>query len=90
MNDKVDFLSRQRDDYEKAVEDMKMSYGWKEYVSGEEEKQIIKALMNHGMDAAQAEDYCRKQREITAYLGRNQEDLSVVRTGGILISYGWK
>ena len=55
-----------------------------------EEKDTVRRFMNHGMTRAEAEDYCRRQREIREHLLRHRGDAGIVTAGGLMISFGWK
>lgn len=72
-----------------ALQDLIITRGWTEDMEAGE-KDTVSRFVNHGMTRAEAEDYCRKQREIREHLMRHRENASIVTTGGLMISYGWK
>lgn len=89
MNDKVNFITTQKDNYEQALKDLMETRGWSKNSETDEEG-VIKRFMNHGMNRSEAEEYCRKQRKISAFLLDHEKSASVAVTGGLLISYGRK
>ncbi|MDE5892735.1 MAG: methyltransferase domain-containing protein [Acetatifactor sp.] len=89
MNDRVNIISPSQEGYAEKLQDLMLTRGWTEDMEAGE-KEAVNRFMNHGMTRAEAEDYCRKQREIREHLLRHQEDVGVVTTGGLMISYGWK
>jgi len=50
----------------------------------------VRFIMNHGMSRKEAEDYCRQQNGIVKFLKENKGSVSLTKTNGIMISYGWK
>lgn len=88
MNDKVNFVYPDMDNYKQAVSDFIKSQGWDkqdiDYVK------IISKLMNHGMDRKEAEAYCNKQEQVTRFLEDNKGQVSYIYIIGLLISYGIK
>ena len=89
MNDRVNIISPSQEDYAEKLQDLMLTRGWTEDMEAGE-KGVINRFMNHGMTRAEAEDYCRKQREIREHLLRHREDAGIVTAGGLMISYGWK
>ena len=89
MNDRVNIISLGQEGYAEKLQDLMLTRGWTEDMEAGE-KEAVNRFMNHGMTRAEAEDYCRKQREIREHLFRHWEDAGVVTTGGLMISYGWK
>lgn len=89
MNDRVNIISPGQEDYAEKLQDLMLTRGWTEDMEAGE-KDAVSRFMNHGMTRAEAEDYCRKQREIREHLLRHQENAEIVTTGGLMISYGWK
>ena len=47
-------------------------------------------FMNHGMSRQEAESYYSRQRKIASFLNGNRDNLSIIQTLGLLISYGYK
>ena len=89
MNDRVNIISPSQEDFQEKLQDLIITRGWTEDMEAGE-KDTVSRFMNHGMTRAEAEDYCRKQREIREHLLRHREDAGIVTTGGLMISYGWK
>lgn len=90
MNDRVCFVTPKKADYAESVENLLVEKQWEKACSAEEEERIIQQFINHGMDRKEAEDYCRKQRKIQAYVEKNKENLTYLQWRGLVISYGWK
>ncbi len=89
MNDRVNIISPSQEGYEEKLNDLILTRGWTQEMEAGE-KDAVSRFMNHGMTRAEAEDYCRKQREIREHLLRHRENAQIVTTGGLMISYGWK
>ncbi len=89
MNDRVNIISPSQENYEEKLQDLIITRGWTEDMEAEE-KDTVRRFMNHGMTRAEAEDYCRRQREIREHLLRHRGDAGIVTTGGLMISFGWK
>jgi len=89
MNDRVNVISPCQDNYSEKLQDLMLTRGWTEDMEAGE-KDTVSRFMNHGMTRAEAEDYCRRQREIREHLRRHQEDTGIVTAGGLMISFGWK
>lgn len=90
MNDRVSFVTPDKIDYTESVGNLLAEKQWEKACSAEEEEQIIQRFINHGMDRKEAENYCRKQRKIQAYIEKNKENLTYLQWRGLVISYGWK
>lgn len=89
MNDRVNIISPSQKDYAEKLLDLMLTRGWTEDME-KGERDTVSRFMNHGMTRAEAEDYCRKQREIREHLLQHRENAGIVTTGGLMISYGWK
>ncbi len=89
MNDRVNVISPCQDNYSEKLQDLMLTRGWTEDMEAGE-KDTVSRFMNHGMTRAEAEDYCRRQREIREHLRRHQKDAGIVTAGGLMISFGWK
>ena len=89
MNDRVNIISPSQENYEEKLQDLIITRGWTEDMEAEE-KDTVRRFMNHGMTRAEAEDYCRRQREIREHLLRHRGDAGIVTAGGLMISFGWK
>ncbi|MCH5258275.1 MAG: methyltransferase domain-containing protein [Lachnospiraceae bacterium] len=90
MNDRVTFVYPECEDYAKAVECFLEEKNWRHGISAETEEKIVREFMNHGMDRKEAENYCRIQRKMQAYMAENKDSLKYLHSRGLLISYGWK
>lgn len=90
MNDRVSLISPDREEYEELTECFLEEKGFRESVSAEEEEATVHRLMNHGMDRKEAENYCRRQRKIQAYVTKHRENLKCIHYRGLMISYGRK
>lgn len=89
MNDKVNFITPEKENYRLALQDLMETREWS-LKSRIDEQAVIHSFMNHGMTKAQAQEYCLKQRKIKDFLNENQENLSIAVTGGLMIAYGKK
>lgn len=90
MNDRVSFVTPDMTDYAEAVKSLLAEKQWEKARDTEEEEGIIQRFINHGMDRKEAENYCRKQRKIQAFVEKNREELTYLQWRGLVISYGWK
>lgn len=90
MNDRVSFVTPDKEDYKESVDSLLAEKSWDKTLSAEAEEEIIQRFLNHGMDRKEAESYCRKQRKIESFMRRNREDLTYLQWRGLVISYGWK
>lgn len=90
MNDKVTFLEPEHSNYEELLESIINADHWNDEKNDAETEQDIAYFMNHGMSRKEAEDYCRQQNGIVRYLKSHKGKVSLTKTTGIMISYGWK
>lgn len=90
MNDKVTFLEPEQPEYAGMLKKMVRAEHWDVEKTEDETEKIISSFMNHGMSRKEAEDYCRQQEKITAYLKKRRGDVAVTKAAGYMISYGWK
>ena len=90
INDRVCFVTPDMADYAENVGNLLAEKQWEKACGAEEEERIIQQFINHGMDRKEAENYCRKQRKIQAYVEKNKEELTYLQWRGLVISYGWK
>ena len=90
MNDRVSFVYPEQEDYTKSAECFLEEHNWHHSISAEEEEQMVREFMNHGMDRKEAESYCRRQRKMQTYMMDNKGNLRYLHCRGLLISYGWK
>jgi len=89
MNDKVDFVTPQREDYEQTKEDYIEYNDWNAGLSVEEKEERIRFLMTHGMSRKEATEYCNRNIEIADYF-RTHPDAGYTFAKGTMISYGKK
>ncbi len=89
LNEKVSFVTPGKADYAENVENLLLEKQW-DKGSPEEEEQLVLQFINHGMDRKEAEDYCRQQRKIQAYIQKHRENLTFLQWRGLVISYGRK
>lgn len=90
MNDRVTFLEPTQPDYRELLESVIKADHWNDEKSDQEIEENITYFMNHGMSRKEAEDYCRQQNGIIKYLKQKRGEVSLTKTSGIMISYGWK
>ncbi|HKM35552.1 MAG TPA: methyltransferase domain-containing protein [Lachnospiraceae bacterium] len=90
MNDKVTFLEPDQEGYEEILESVISADHWSNEKPETEIEQDIAYFMNHGTSRKEAEDYCRQQNGIVRYLKKHRGSVSITKTTGIMISYGWK
>lgn len=89
MNDKVDFVTPQREDYEQAKEDFIEYNDWSAGLSNEQKEKTIRFLMTHGMSRKEALEYCNRNIEI-AYYFQKHSNAGYTFVKGMMISYGKK
>lgn len=89
MNDKVEFVTPEQEDYEQTKQDFIEYNDWNAGRSREELEQTIQFLMTHGMSRKEATSYCNRNREIADYF-RAHPDASYTFVKGSMISYGKK
>lgn len=87
---KVTFLEPTQPDYRELLESVIKADHWNDEKSDQEIEENITYFMNHGMSRKEAEDYCRQQNGIVKYLKQKRGEVSLTKTSGIMISYGWK
>lgn len=90
MNDRVTFLEPGQPDYEELLESVIKADHWDDEKTDAQTEADIAYFMNHGMDRAGAEDYCRQQNGIVRYLKKKRGEAALTRFTGIMISYGRK
>ncbi|MBA4688831.1 MAG: class I SAM-dependent methyltransferase [Candidatus Galacturonibacter soehngenii] len=90
LNDKVNVLHIDDRSHTKILESIIKEAHWTEEKNDQEIADSIKYLMNHGMSKLEAEQYCYKQNEITRFIKEHQSNLSMTKTLGQMITYGWK
>ena len=89
MNDRVDFVTPQRKDYEQAKKDFVEYNDWNAGLNEEEKEKSIQFLMTHGMSRKEAAEYCNRNIEIADFF-RIHPDVEYTFVKGTMISYGKK
>ncbi len=89
MNDRVDFVTPQREDYEQAKQDFIKYNDWNTDLSPKELERTIRFLMTHGMSRKEATDYCNRNIIIADYFDEHP-DAGYTFVKGTMISYGKK
>lgn len=90
MNDRVTFLEPEQDNYQETLDSIIKADHWEDEKSNEEIEENVRYFMNHGMSRKEAEEYGRQQNGVVRYLRKHRGEVSLTKTGGIMISYGWK
>lgn len=90
MNDKVLFLEPDTQDYQQILEDRIKADDWEREKSKTEIENMVAYFVNHGMSREEAHNYCNQQNGIAKYMKENKEKISLTKTAGLMISYGWK
>lgn len=89
MNDKVEFVTVQSEDYEETKNDFITYNDWASGISEEEREQMILHLLTHGLSRKEAEDYCDRNIEIAQFFSANPT-AGYTFMKGKMISYGKK
>lgn len=89
MNDKVDFVTPQRADYEQTRQDFVEYNDWTAGFSKEEKEGVVEFLMTHGMSRKEANAYCNRNEMIADFF-REHPDAGYTFVKGTMISYGKK
>lgn len=89
MNDKVDYVTPQREDYEQTKQDFIKYNDWNTDLSPQELENTIHFLMTHGMSRKEATDYCNRNIIIADYFN-SHPDAGYTFVKGTMISYGKK
>ncbi len=88
-NDRVNFVTRQRPDYEQTKQDFLKYNDWDAELIEQEKEELIQYFMTHGMTRKDAVEYCERSMEISDYFEAH-EDVGYTFVKGALISYGKK
>lgn len=89
MNDKVEFVTPQSENYNEVKNDFIASNGWNLKLKKNEKEQMILHLMTHGLARKEAEDYCARNEKIMEFFAANpRAGYTFMR--GQMISYGRK
>lgn len=89
MNDKVQFVTPQAEDYEQTKQDFVEYNDWNAGLSEEKKEKVIRFLMTHGMSRKEAIGYCNRNVEIADYF-KEHPDAGYTFVKGTMISYGRK
>lgn len=92
INDRVNFINPYGDktEYNKLLKSLITTNGWNRKLSDDENESIIDLFMNRGLTRAEAEIYMKSDLEISNYLMSNKDNVFVLKTNCLLISYGTK
>lgn len=89
MNDKVEFVTPQSENYNEVKNDFIASNGWNLKLNKNEKEQMVLCLMNHGLSRKEAEDYCSRNEKIMEFFAANPGACYTFMRGQ-MISYGRK
>lgn len=89
MNDKVEFVTVQSDDYEGTKNDFIAYNDWTSGISGKKRDELILHLMTHGLSRGEAEDYCNRNAKIADFFS-DHPTAGYTFMKGKMISYGKK
>lgn len=89
MNDKVEFVTPQSENYNEVKNDFIASNGWNLKLKKNEKEQMVLRLMNHGLSRREAEDYCSRNEKIMEFFSGNPK-AGYTFMRGQMISYGRK
>ncbi len=89
MNDKVEFVTTQSENYEETKNDFVTYNDWSSGLSEEEREKRILHLLNHGLSRREAEDYCDRNIEIANFFA-DHPTAGYTFVKGKMISYGKK
>ncbi len=88
-NDRVEFVTPQRDDYEQTQRDFVEYNDWNSGISDEKRERSIRFFMTHVMSRKEATEYLNRKIEIADYF-REHTDAGYTFVKGTMISYGKK
>lgn len=89
MNDRVDFVTPQSEDYEQRKYDFIEYNDWNRGLTNEQKEKTIQHLLTHGMTRKEATDFCERNVEIATYFQENP-NAGFTFVKGTMISYGKK
>lgn len=89
MNDKVEFVTPQKSDYEQIRQDFLEYNDWNAGQSREKKEQTVQFLMTHGMSRKEASEYVNRNVEIEEHF-RAHPRAGYTFVKGTMISYGKK
>lgn len=89
MNDKVEFVTSQLEEYEEIKQDFIVYNDWAFGLGGKEREKLIQRLLNRGLSHKEAEAYCDRSAKIADFFVANPgAEYTFVK--GHMISYGKK
>ena len=89
MNDRVNFVTPESEDYERAKQDFVQYNDWNAGLNVEDKEKRIQFYMTHGMSRKEAAEYCDRNNEIADFF-QNHLDVEYTFVKGTMISYGKK
>ncbi len=89
VNDRVDFVNINKQDYKQEVQDFIDIHGLDKSYNVSDCEVTIEYLMNRGVNREQAEAYIKKQGKVAEYF-KSKENKSFLHVQGLLITYGRK
>lgn len=89
MNDRVDFITPQREDYEQRKHDFIEYNDWNRGLTEEQKEKSIQYFLTHGMTRREATDFCERNIEIATFFQENP-NAGYTFVKGTMISYGKK
>lgn len=87
MNDKVEFVTPTKLDYEQRKKDFLDYNDWNLEFSYEEKEKVIQHFISHGVSRKEAEDYCNRNVRIMEFFAKNAS-AGYTFMKGQMISYG--
>lgn len=89
MNDRVDFVTPQREDYIQRKHDFVEYNDWNRGLTKREKDKAIQYLLSHGMTRKEATAFCERNVEIATFFQENP-NAGYTFVKGTMISYGKK
>jgi len=89
MNDKVEFVTAQSENYDETKSDFITYNDWTSGISKEEKDKLVLHLLTHGLSHKEAEDYCNRNIKIAQFFSDNPA-AGYTFMKGQMISYGKK
>lgn len=89
MNDRVNFVTPESEDYEQTKQDFVQYNDWNTGLSGEDREERIQFFMTHGMSRKEATEYCDRNIAIADFF-QSHPDAAYTFAKGAMISYGKK
>ena len=89
INDKVDFVTPQGEDYEQRKCDFIEYNDWNIGLTKEQKEKFIQHFLTHGMTRKEAIEFCERNMEIATFFQENS-NAAYTFVKGMIISYGKK